>query len=188
LATRLGLAFGGFATYIDVMLDVAFPFSDLPSLGKLAIVLVTCFAIAALGSVGTTPNLPWHAALTKPPLNPPNWLFGPAWTVLFTLMAFAAWRIWTLDLTPAQSAALWLFTAQLIVNAAWSWAFFGMRSPLGGIIVIIPFLLLVLSTVVAFWRLDAVSGWMMLPYPIWVSFATYLNVGIWWLNRSPAAA
>jgi translocator protein len=168
------------------MSTVAFPLSDFSSYGKLAIVLVTCFAIAALGSLATTPNLPWHSALIKPPLNPPNWLFGPAWTILFSLMAFAAWRIWKLDVTPEQSAALWLFTAQLIVNAAWSWSFFGLQSPVSGIVVIIPFLALVIATTLAFWRLDAVSGWMMLPYPLWVSFATYLNVGIWWVNRGAA--
>jgi translocator protein len=165
----------------------SFPLADLSSGLKLTIVLVVCFVVAFLGSFATTPNLPWHAALTKPPLNPPNWLFGPAWTVLFTLMAFAAWRIWKLDVSPEQATALWLFTAQLVVNAAWSWAFFGLRSPAFGIVVILPFLLLVVLTTIAFWRLDAVSGWMMLPYPIWVSFATYLNVGIWWLNRPVTA-
>jgi translocator protein len=166
-----------------LMSAIAFPFATLPPFGKLAIVVVACFAAAVIGSFATTPNLPWHGALTKPPLNPPNWLFGPAWTVLFSLMAFAAWQIWKLDTTPEQSAALWLFSVQLVVNAAWSWAFFGMQSPVAGIVVILPFLVLVIVTTWAFWRLDAVSGWLMLPYPLWVAFATYLNIGIWWLNR-----
>jgi translocator protein len=168
---------------MEMMTAIAFPFATLPPFGKLAIVVIACFTAAVIGSLATTPNLPWHAALTKPPLNPPNWLFGPAWTLLFSLMAYAAWRVWKLDATPEQSTALWLFAVQLIVNAAWSWAFFGMQSPLTGIIVILPFLALVIATTVAFSRLDAVSGWLMLPYPLWVAFATYLNIGIWWLNR-----
>ncbi len=80
-------------------------------------------------------------------------------------MAYAVWRIWTLEPVPGQSLALWLFTAQLLFNAAWSWAFFGMQNPLTGLVVILPFLALVLATVIAFFRLDALSGWLMLPYP-----------------------
>jgi translocator protein len=166
-----------------LMLTIAFPLSTLPPFGKLAIVVAACFAAAVIGSFATTPNLPWHAGLVKPPLNPPNWLFGPAWTVLFTLMAIAAWRIWKLPVSAEQSAALWLFAIQLVVNAAWSWAFFGMQSPILGIVVILPFLALVIATTIAFFRLDQGAGLMMLPYPLWVGFATYLNIAIWWLNK-----
>jgi translocator protein len=161
---------------------MTFPLTDLPSSAKLAIIVIACIVAAVTGSLATTPNLPWHAGLVKPVLHPPNWLFGPAWTVLFGLMAFAAWRIWALETTQQQALALWLFAIQLVFNAAWSWAFFGLQSPLAGIVVILPFLALVLATTIAFFRLDALSGWLMAPYPLWVAFATYLNIAIWRLN------
>jgi tryptophan-rich sensory protein len=168
------------------MTDMLMSATSGPALGRLAILIGACFVAAVLGSLATTPNLGWHATLAKPPLNPPNWLFAPAWTLLFTLMAIAAWRIWRLPPSETRDAVLMLFAVQLVVNAAWSWAFFGARSTLLGLFVIIPFLILVIATTLAFWRLDRTAGLMMLPYPLWVAFATYLNASMWWLNRTPA--
>jgi tryptophan-rich sensory protein len=105
------------------------------------------------------------------------------WTTLYVLMAFAVWR--TLRLPEASAArrlALTLFFAQLAINAAWSWMFFGAHNPLLGAINIVPQILVILATIVAFYRLDRMAGWCLVPLAAWVSFATVLNFAIWTLN------
>jgi translocator protein len=141
-------------------------------------------ALAAfLGGRVTTPNLGWHATLIKPSFNPPSWLFGPVWTVLYILMGYAIWRILTLPAeTQNKRIALILFYAQLVLNALWSFAFFGMHSSLLGLVVIVPLLGLILATLLCFWRLDRIAGLLLIPYFLWVSFATVLNVSLWMLN------
>jgi translocator protein len=158
--------------------------TNLPPFAKLAVLAVVVVMTAIIGSFGTTPYLDWYATLAKPVLNPPNWLFGPAWTVLFAMMTYAAWRVWKLPPGPEQTRAMVLFFVQLAFNASWSWAFFAANSPTLGLVVIAPFFLLVVATTLAFLRLDGLSGLLMVPYPLWVGFASYLNIGIWWLNRS----
>lgn len=153
-----------------------------PAAALLAIIPV---AIAAyLGQIATFPNLaPWYAALSKPSFNPPNWLFGPAWGALYTLMAIAAWRILRLPRnTHGRAGALTLFFVQLTLNAAWSWMFFAAHSPLLGLIDIIPQWLLIIATIAAFWSLDRIAAWCLAPLAAWVTFASTLNVAIWWLN------
>jgi translocator protein len=137
------------------------------------------------GNAITIPKINgWYATLVKPSFNPPNWLFGPAWTLLFGLMAYAVYRIWRLEPdTPGRTAALVVFHLQLIVNIGWSAAFFGMQSPLLGLVVIAIFLALILVTIWLFYPLDETSGLLLVPYAAWVSFATVLNIAIWWLNR-----
>lgn len=141
-------------------------------------------AAGALGQVATFPNLaPWYASLHKPPFNPPNWVFGPAWTTLYVLMAFAAWRILRLPAaTPGRTAALWGFFIQLALNALWSWLFFGGHNPLFGLADIIPQLAVILWTIARFHRLDRLASWCLVPLAAWVSFATVLNFAIWRLN------
>lgn len=148
------------------------------------------FAIGAvatasiLGQIATYPNLsPWFASLIKSPLNPPNWVFGPVWTSLYALMAFALWRI--LRLRPGSAGralALCLFFSQLALNAAWSWMFFWAHSPLLGLINIVPQLLAVLATVATFARLDRQAAWCLAPLAGWVAYASVLNFSLWWLN------
>jgi tryptophan-rich sensory protein len=141
-------------------------------------------AAALLGNFATTPNIaPWYDALVKPALTPPSWLFAPAWTALYALMACALYRI--LRLTPAmpgRRAALFLFFAQLALNASWSFAFFSARSPLLGLAVISPMEAILVATVVLFYRLDRFAGCSLAPTAFWVAFATYLNAGIFVLN------
>jgi len=148
----------------------------------LAIGAVTMTSI--LGQIATYPNLsPWFAGLIKPSFNPPNWMFGPVWTTLYALMAFALWRILRLNRgSLARNGALSLFFLQLIFNAAWSWMFFWAHSPLLGLINIIPQLLLVLATMISFARLDPWAGWCLAPLTAWVTYATVLNFSLWWLN------
>ena len=139
---------------------------------------------AVLGSFATTPNIPWYDTLAKPPLNPPNWVFGPAWTTLYVLMAYAFYRILRLEPgTPSRRAAISVFFAQLVLNAAWSFAFFAARNPSFGLVVILPMAALLIATIVLFWRIDRVAGYALAPTAFWVAFATYLNAGIFVLNR-----
>ena len=150
--------------------------------GGLAAATVALASI--IGETATRPNLaPWYAGLTKPAFNPPNWVFAPVWTALYVLMAFAMWRILCLPRdTRGRRLALALFLAQLGMNAAWSWMFFGAHSPLLGLINIIPQIFLIFATIVAFRRLDKLAALCLLPLAVWVSYAGALNFEIWRLN------
>jgi tryptophan-rich sensory protein len=149
--------------------------------GILAFVAVA--AASGAGQLATYPNLPWHADLIKPSFNPPNWIFGPIWTTLYVLMAFAVWRILRLqNASLARRLALALFFVQLSLNAAWSWMFFGANNTMLGVINIVPQLFVILATIVAFYRLDPLAAWCLMPLAMWVVFASVLNIAIWRLN------
>jgi benzodiazapine receptor len=149
--------------------------------GALAVLAVA--ATSGLGQLATFPNLSWYAGLSKPSFNPPNWIFGPVWTLLYGLMAFAAWRVMRLpETTRGRSVALSLFFIQLALNAAWSWMFFAANSPFLGAVNIVPQFLIVIATAIVFQRLDPVAGWCLLPLAAWVGFAGVLNFWIWRLN------
>lgn len=153
------------------------------SLLKLVISLALCFAAAALGSLMTLPSIPnWYAGLEKPFFSPPNWVFGPVWTVLYALMALAFWRIWVLGRGSALQAAALAFGVQLVLNVAWSGAFFGLHAPGLALIDIVALILAIIATMSAFARIDGRAAWMLAPYLAWVAFATALNAAIWWLN------
>jgi tryptophan-rich sensory protein len=148
----------------------------------LAIGTVTIASV--LGQLATFPNLaPWYSGLVKPSFSPPNWVFAPIWTTLYVLMAFAAWRILRLrEPSAARRLALSMFFIQLALNAAWSWMFFGANSPLLGVINIVPQLLIILTTIVVFHRLDRLAAWCLVPLAAWVAFASVLNIAIWRWN------
>jgi tryptophan-rich sensory protein len=124
----------------------------------------------------------FYDALRKPPATPPPAVFGPAWTVLYLLMAIAAWLVWREGLTRQTALALGLFTAQLALNFAWSLIFFGQHRIGAALIEIAVLWLVILATIIAFWRVRPAAGALLLPYLAWVSFAAYLNAGIWRLN------
>ena len=150
--------------------------------GALAVIVVAAASVA--GQLATYPNLePWYAGLAKPSFNPPNWIFAPVWTTLFVLMAFSVWRILRLPRTSVRGTALALFFIQLALNAAWSWMFFAARSSLLGIINIVPQWLVIIATIVAFYRLDKIAAWCLSPLAAWVAFAGVLNLAIWRLNN-----
>jgi tryptophan-rich sensory protein len=152
-------------------------------LGFAALSLVAVTAASVVGQLATYPNLSWHAALIKPSFNPPNWLFAPVWTMLYAVSAFAVWRILRLsDAYAARQSALTLFFIQLALNAAWPWMFFGAHNPLLGLINIIPQLLVILAAIVAFYRLDRLAAYCLVPLATWVAFASILNIAIWRLN------
>ncbi len=140
-------------------------------------------AAGALGNLATIPNIPvWYAGLLKPPLNPPNWIFGPVWTALYVLMAVAFYRILRSPPGQKRRGAIAVFLAQMALNALWSFAFFAAHSPLLGLCVIVLLEALILATIARFARLDALAARLLWPYAAWVGFATYLNAAIWWLN------
>ena len=150
--------------------------------GILAIITVS--ATSVVGQLATYANLaPWYAGLVKPSFNPPNWIFGPVWTTLYLLMAFAVWRILRLPEASAERRwALVFFFAQLALNAAWSWMFFAAHNPLLGLINIVPQILLILATIATFYQLDKFAACCIVPLAGWVCFAAVLNFEIWKLN------
>lgn len=153
-------------------------------IGVAVLPVVAVIAASLLGQLATFPNLaPWFAGLVKPSFNPPNWVFGPVWTTLYALMAFAAWRILRLPPSPARRTATILFFGQLALNVAWSWMFFAAHSPLLGLVNVVPQFLVIVATLVAFARLDRIAGWCMAPLALWVGYASLLNAAVWWLNR-----
>lgn len=124
----------------------------------------------------------WYAELAKPAWNPPNWVFGPAWTLLYALMAISAWRVWRQGGWALQKTALGLFLLQWVLNAVWTPLFFGWHQVGGALIEIVLLLAAILATIRAFWRVDRPAGTLLLPYAAWVAFATALNSAIWLMN------
>ena len=152
---------------------------------KLLACLAVVFVAGGIGSLATAKAIPtWYKGLAKPSFNPPEWLFGPAWTVLYLLMAVAAFLVWKQGFNSAGvKLALAVFLAQLILNALWSILFFGLRSPLAGLVDIIVLWLAILATIVLFFRVSSAAGILLLPYIAWVTFAAVLNAAILRLNR-----
>ncbi|MCD0503352.1 TspO/MBR family protein [Bordetella petrii] len=121
----------------------------------------------------------WYAALEKPAFNPPDWVFAPAWTALYTMMAVAAWRVWR---RVGLDVSIVLWGVQLALNGAWSWLFFGLHRTGLALADIMVLLAAILLTAVCFMRRDRAAGYLMLPYLAWVGFATALNYSLWKLN------
>jgi len=156
-----------------------------PSLSRLVVCVGAVLLASSIGSFATVRAIPtWYRRLAKPSFNPPEWLFGPAWAVLYLLMAVAAWLVWKQGWNaPGVKVALAFFLVQLIINALWSVLFFGLRSPLAGLMDIVVMWLAILATIVLFFRVSALAGVLLLPYIAWVSFAAILNAAILRLNR-----
>ncbi len=145
-----------------------------------------CFAAAAAGSVWTSSSVDtWYAQLHKPALNPPNWLFGPVWSVLYLCMAASAWLVWRNAGWSGGRYALVLFFAQLGLNVTWSALFFGLRLPGAALVEVLVLLLAIIATAISFLPFSRTAFWLMIPYAAWVSFASHLNAEIWRLNSAP---
>lgn len=151
---------------------------------KLIVSIIACQLAGVIGSAFTTPAIPtWYAALVKPPFTPPSWLFAPAWITLYVLMGISASLVWRVGLDQKRvRTALILFLVQLVLNALWSVAFFGLQSPLGGIIVIVLLWAAILLTILKFFRISTAAGALLVPYIAWVTFAATLNAYIYVLN------
>lgn len=143
--------------------------------------LLVVFLAAAIGSQAT-PG-PWYDALQKPEWTPPGWIFGPVWTLLYIMMAVAAWLVWRRWGFDGARVALGLFLVQLVLNALWSVLFFGLESPGAALVDIALLWFALLATVALFLRLHLVAGLLLVPYLAWVSFAAALNASIWMMNR-----
>jgi tryptophan-rich sensory protein len=154
------------------------------SIGMLALFIAICFAVSGAGAIVTGGSVnEWYPALAKPSWNPPSWVFGPVWTLLYLMMAFSAWLVWRKRGFKGGGRALGIFAFQLLLNAAWSPLFFGLRNPLAGLLDIIPLWVAIMATIVSFWRISPLAGALLVPYWLWVGFATALNFMIWNLNR-----
>ncbi len=141
-------------------------------------------SLAAIsGAVTAKSAAEFYGRLDRPRWSPPAWLFGPAWTVLYVLMAVAAWRIWRAYGFDDARSELLLYFVQLALNAAWSVLFFGRRNGLAASVEVSMLLTAVIATMTAFWIRDPVAGLLFVPYVAWVSFATVLTVTVW--RRNP---
>ena len=141
------------------------------------------FTAAAIGGTATSRAVrDWYPTLVKPAWNPPAWLFGPVWTVLYLAMAVAAWLVWRRAGWAGARLALTLFMVQLTLNAAWSIIFFGLRNPGAAVVEVMVLWAAILGTLVLFWQVSVPAGILFIPYLAWVSFATVLNFAIWRLN------
>lgn len=151
------------------------------------VVSVTICELAGIvGSVFTTPSIPgWYAGLAKPSFNPPNWIFGPVWTALYAMMGVAAYLIYEKGLKRKEvKRALAVFAAQLLLNALWSIVFFGAHMILAAAVVIVLLWAGILASILLFRPISKAAAWLLLPYILWVSFATALNVSLYFLNRA----
>lgn len=150
---------------------------------SLIVFLVICFAVAGLGSFATTPNIQtWYVTLNKPSWNPPNWLFGPVWTLLYAMMAVAVWLVWKGAGWQAGRTALLLFALQLLLNLAWSFIFFNFHQIGLAFLEIVVLWIAIVATIVSFASVSKVAAALLIPYLLWVSFASFLNFTIWRLN------
>jgi len=146
--------------------------------------IVISQAAGVAGSIFTAPAIPgWYEMLAKPMLTPPGWVFGPVWTILYVLMGVAAFIIWRQGLRKRPvRIALGLFFVQLVLNTLWSILFFGLQNPAAAFVGILVLWAAILATIIAFAKLSRTAAWLLVPYLLWVSFATYLNYMIWMLN------
>ncbi|NTV44420.1 MAG: tryptophan-rich sensory protein [Candidatus Yonathbacteria bacterium] len=137
-----------------------------------------------IGSIFTMPAIAtWYASLVKPSFSPPNYLFGPVWALLYTFMGMAAFRVWEKRRSVrGVRLALVMYGIQLVLNTLWSYVFFGAHNILASFGVIVLLWLSIFVTAVFFYRIEKTAGWLMVPYILWVSFATALNYSLWMLN------
>jgi benzodiazapine receptor len=140
--------------------------------------------IGSLGSLATIPAVPiWYKGLIKPPLNPPNWVFGPVWTLLFALMGIAVYFMWQerIKKKSVKRAFTW-FGIQFLFNILWSFLFFGAKSPIAGLVCMGILWIAIVGTILSFLKVNKTAGLLLIPYLLWVTLATYLNAGILLLN------
>lgn len=144
--------------------------------------LVLCFVVSVLGATASVQAKSFYGQLEQPEWAPPSWVFGPVWTVLYIMMAVAAWLVWRTGGFRANKFALGLFLVQLGLNALWSWLFFAWHFGALAFVDIVLLWMLIIATLVAFWRVRPLAGFLLVPYLLWVSFASALNYSVWRLN------
>ena len=153
---------------------------------RIAIVVIICLAVGYLSGMVTRASITtWYPTLVKPSFNPPNWIFAPVWTSLYVMMGVAAGLIWNQITTQkaAVTKALQIFAIQLVLNALWSYLFFGLHNLMLATIEVVLLWLMIFETYSQFAKINKTASYLMLPYLAWVSFASVLTASIWWLNR-----
>jgi translocator protein len=151
---------------------------------KLLISLAACIGAGLIGSIFTRGSIAtWYTFLHKPAFSPPNWVYAPVWFLLYILMGISAFLIWRVGMKQFHvREGLVIFLIQLILNTFWSFAFFGLKSTIAGLLVIVPLWTAILLTIINFYRISRTASFLLLPYILWVSFATALNFSIYLLN------
>jgi tryptophan-rich sensory protein len=145
--------------------------------------IVLAQLVGVFGSIYTMPNIEtWYAYLEKPDFNPPSWVFGPVWITLYTLMGISAYLVAEKGINTATKLALSIFGFQLAINAIWSFAFFGLQSPVLGLVVIVLLWFSIVEMIILFSKISKTAAYLQVPYLLWVSFATILNFSIFLLN------
>jgi translocator protein len=153
---------------------------------RIALVVVICLVVGYVSGMVTRASITtWYPTLVKPSFNPPNWIFAPVWTSLYTMMGIAAGLVWNQIASNKEvvTKALQFFAVQLILNALWSYLFFGLHNLMLATIEVILLWLLIFETYTHFAKINKTAGYLLLPYLAWVSFASVLTASIWWLNR-----
>ncbi len=147
-------------------------------LPKLIFSIGLCLGTGILGSLFTASSIPtWYIALNKPWFSPPNWVFGPAWTILYVLMGISLYLVWRKKKVPS------IFWIQLVLNTLWSIIFFGLKNPVLALIEVIALWIAIVFTIKSFYKINKLSAYLLYPYLAWVSFATFLNLFIIILNK-----
>jgi tryptophan-rich sensory protein len=150
---------------------------------KLVAALVFTLGFGSLGAVFTAPEInSWYVTLIKPSFNPPNWIFGPVWTTLYLLMGISFYLVWKQPTSPARTAGVLFFLIQFVLNFFWSFIFFRQHAIGIAFIEIVFMWLFIVFTINEFRKLHQWAAWLLLPYLLWVSFASVLNYSIWKLN------
>lgn len=145
--------------------------------------VLLCLLVEAISGWFTSMSLrSWYPLLQKPVWNPPRWVFAPTWTVLYLLMAVAIWLVWKEKNSPWKETAYKCFAVQLLLNLLWTPLFFGLQCPLCALIDIIILWIFIVATLISFYAVRPVAGWLLVPYLLWVSYALTLNAAIWYLN------
>lgn len=151
---------------------------------KLAIAIFVCLLAGFIGSYSTTGAIDgWYDTLEKPSYTPPSWVFAPVWTLLYILMGVSLFLVWDKGIeNPRIRNAMLLFGAQLILNLSWSLVFFGMQNPLYGLVNIIILWAAIVFVIIDFYHIEKKAAYLLIPYILWVTFAAFLNYGIYALN------
>lgn len=142
-----------------------------------------CFATAAIGSISTASAVTgWYLTINKPAWTPPSWLFGPVWTLLYLMMAVAFYIVWSKGVTKKTKPALTFFLIQLVLNLFWSLIFFGLANFWSAYLEIIALWAFIALTIKNFWKISPTAAWLLVPYILWVTFASFLNLAVAVLN------
>jgi len=152
---------------------------------KFILSIVIVELVAFIGSLATISSIPtWYATITKPSFNPPNWIFGPVWTILYLMIAVSLFLVWKSKAkTSLKKKAHTIFAIQLFLNMLWSLIFFGAHEILSALAIIVLLWIAIFLNILAFRKISKTASWLLVPYWLWVTFASFLNLAIWMLNK-----